>query len=136
MTMSIGEKSGLAHKNNSRSFAKFAITNTQQPYPFQSSNKSHTIRWTKKRITNHANLRKLENWKREIFMDVVYKEESYKIIGVGFEVYNEKSFGFHEPVYQECMELELGFQSIPFQPQQELGLEYKGHLLKQKYIPE
>ena len=69
-------------------------------------------------------------------MDIVYKEEAYKIIGAGFEVYNEKGFGFHEPVYQECMELELGFQSIPFIPQKELSLEYKGHALKQKYIPD
>jgi GxxExxY protein len=69
-------------------------------------------------------------------MEIIYKEESYKIIGAAFEVYNEKGFGFHEPVYQECMELELGFQTIPFQPQQELRLEYKGHPLKQKYIPD
>ncbi len=69
-------------------------------------------------------------------MEIIYKEESYKIMGACFEVYNEKGFGFHEAVYQECMELELGFQSIPFQPQQELGLDYKGHPLKQKYIPD
>ena len=69
-------------------------------------------------------------------MEIIYKEESYKIIGAAFEVYNEKGFGFHEPVYQECMELELGFQSIPFAAQHELGLEYKGHPLKQKYIPD
>ena len=69
-------------------------------------------------------------------MDIIYKEESYKIIGTCMEVYNEKGFGFHEAVYQECMELELGFQNIPFQPQKELGLEYKGHPLKQKYIPD
>lgn len=69
-------------------------------------------------------------------MDIIYKEESYKIIGACLEVYNEKGFGFHEPVYQECIEFELGFQQIPFLPQQELGLEYKGHPLKQKYIPD
>jgi len=69
-------------------------------------------------------------------MDILYKEESYKIIGASFEVYNEKGFGFHEAVYQECMELELGFQSIPFHPQKELGLDYKGHPLKQTYIPD
>jgi GxxExxY protein len=69
-------------------------------------------------------------------MEIIYKEESYKIIGACFEVYNEKGFGFHEPVYQECMELELSFQSIPFQSQQELKLDYKGHPLKQKYIPD
>jgi len=69
-------------------------------------------------------------------MDILFKEESYKIIGASFEVYNEKGFGFHEAVYQECMELELGFQSIPFHPQKELGLDYKGHPLKQTYIPD
>ena len=69
-------------------------------------------------------------------MGILYKEESYQIIGACFEVYNEKGFGFHEPVYQECMELELGFRSIPFTPQKELKLEYKGHPLQQKYIPD
>ncbi|MCU0857774.1 MAG: GxxExxY protein [Pontiellaceae bacterium] len=69
-------------------------------------------------------------------MDIIYKEESYKIIGASLEVYNEKDFGFHEAVYQECMELESGFQSIPFLPQKELSLECKGHPLEQKYIPD
>ena len=69
-------------------------------------------------------------------MDIIYKEESYKIIEACFEVYNEKGFGFHEAVYQECMELELSFQSIPFLPQKELSLEHKGHSLEQKYIPD
>jgi GxxExxY protein len=52
------------------------------------------------------------------------------------EVYNEKGFGFHEAVYQECLELELGFQSVPFDSQKELCLEYKGHPLEQTYIPD
>jgi GxxExxY protein len=69
-------------------------------------------------------------------MEIIHKEESYKIIGACMEVNNEKGFGFQEAVYQECMELELGFQNIPFQSQKELGLEYKGHSLKQKYIPD
>jgi len=69
-------------------------------------------------------------------MGIVYKEESYKVIGACFEVYNKKGFGFHEAAYQECMELELGFQPIPFLPQKELSLEYKGYLLEQKYIPD
>jgi len=69
-------------------------------------------------------------------MSIIYKDESYKIIGACFEVYNEKGFGFHEAVYQECLELELGFQSISFQSQKELSLEYKGHSLEQKYIPD
>jgi hypothetical protein len=33
--------------------------------------------------------------------EIIYKEESYAIIGVCFKVYNEKGCGFLEPVYQE-----------------------------------
>ncbi len=35
--------------------------------------------------------------------DIVFKEESYAIVGACFEVYNEKGCGFLEPVYQECL---------------------------------
>lgn len=68
--------------------------------------------------------------------EIIYKDEAYKIIGACFEVYNEKGCGFLEPVYQECLEIELGLQGIPFQSQQQLELHYKGRLLKQKYIPD
>ena len=67
---------------------------------------------------------------------IIYKDESYRIIGACFEVYKERGCGFVEPVYQECLELELGFQEIPFQAQTPLQLSYKGRSLKQKYIPD
>jgi hypothetical protein len=35
-----------------------------------------------------------------VVMAVVYKDESYRIMGAGFEVYNQKGCGFLEPVYQ------------------------------------
>lgn len=69
-------------------------------------------------------------------MDIVYKEESYQIVGACFEVYNEKGSGFLEPVYQECLELELGMQGIPFAAQQGLALDYKGKPLNQTYKPD
>jgi GxxExxY protein len=68
--------------------------------------------------------------------EIVFKEKSYQIMGACFEVYKEMGCGFLEPVYQECLERELAIQSIPFRPQSELQLRYKGHLLKQKYIPD
>ena len=71
-----------------------------------------------------------------IVPEIVYKEESYRIIGGCFEVYKEMGCGFVEPVYQECLEIELGIQKIFFTPQRALELHYKGHLLKQKYIPD
>lgn len=69
-------------------------------------------------------------------MELVYKEESYKIIGACFEVYKEMGCGFLEAVYQECLEMELTTQGIPFKPQVELGLSYKGKSLKKVYVPD
>jgi len=68
--------------------------------------------------------------------EVLFKEESFKIIGACFEVYNQQGCGFVEPVYQECLEIEFGMQHIPFQAQQQLKLVYKGQKLKQVYIPD
>ena len=69
-------------------------------------------------------------------MSLVYKKESYAIMGAVFEVYKEKGCGFVEPVYQECLEIELQIQELPFKSQQELVLTYKNRRLKQKYIPD
>jgi len=68
--------------------------------------------------------------------ELLFKEESYKIIGACFNVYNDKGCGFLEPVYQECMEIELAYQQIPFTSQEKLGLSYRGMKLKQFYQPD
>ena len=36
-------------------------------------------------------------------MSIIYKEESYRIVGACFEVYKGKGCGFLEAVYQECL---------------------------------
>ena len=66
----------------------------------------------------------------------MFKEESYKIIGACFEVYNQKGCGFTEPVYQECLQIELAMQGIPYVAQPELKLEYKGRSLSQFFRPD
>ena len=68
--------------------------------------------------------------------DIVYKDECYKVMGACFEVYKENGCGFVEPVYQECLALELASQNIPFQEQVELNLRYKGQPLTQTYKPD
>ena len=64
---------------------------------------------------------------------LILEEETYRILGACFEVYKEKGCGFVEPVYQECLELELAGQGIEFLAQQEIGLSYKGRPLRQIY---
>lgn len=65
--------------------------------------------------------------------EIVYKDESYAIMGACFNVYKDKGHGFLEPVYQECMEIELEYQQIPFEAQKELGLRYRDRPLRQTY---
>lgn len=67
---------------------------------------------------------------------ILYKDESYSLMGACFEVYRDKGAGFLEPVYQECMEEELGLRKIPFLPQPKLELTYKGKILQQTYEPD
>lgn len=68
--------------------------------------------------------------------DILYKEESFAIIGACFNVYNDKGCGFLEPVYQECLRIEFGFQKIPAEPQKALNLFYRGQKLEHFYQPD
>ena len=64
---------------------------------------------------------------------LIYAEETYAIRGAVFDVYRELGSGFLEAVYQECLEKEFKRRSLPYLPQQELKLTYKGDLLVQTY---
>ena len=68
--------------------------------------------------------------------DLIYPEESYAIMGACFDVYNEKGCGFLEPVYHDCLEIELGLRTIPFVHEPALPLSYKGFPLKHSYSPD
>ena len=65
--------------------------------------------------------------------EIIYREESYKIVGACFEVYKAKGCGFTEPVYQECLALEFAMQGIPFISQPVIEMEYKGTKLEQYF---
>lgn len=66
----------------------------------------------------------------------MHEDLTYRILGTCFEVYNQKGCGFLEPVYQECLEIEMQMQGIPYVVQQPLRLEYKGRPLKKTYEPD
>ena len=68
--------------------------------------------------------------------ELIYKDESYAIMGACFEVYKNMGCGFLESVYQECLEIELSQREIPFESQKRLQLEYKGNILNQCYMPD
>lgn len=65
--------------------------------------------------------------------DILFKDESYAIIGACFEVYNGKGCGFLEPVYQECLQIEFEHQRIPAIAKPLLTLSYRDRPLQQTY---
>lgn len=68
--------------------------------------------------------------------ELIFKDESYAIMGACFEVYKDKGCGFVEPVYQECLSIELLYLGIPFVEQQELNLYYREQRLAHIYKPD
>jgi GxxExxY protein len=66
--------------------------------------------------------------------ELIFKEEVYAIVGAAMEVHREKGCGFAEPVYQECMEIELSNRNVPAEAQKEMKIFYKGRLLQKTYL--
>jgi GxxExxY protein len=64
-----------------------------------------------------------------------FDPKTYAIIGAAMEVHRQLGCGFHEPVYQECLGVELSIRSIPFKAQERLPVRYKGRLLESYYRP-
>jgi len=65
--------------------------------------------------------------------EIVYKEESYKIVGACFAVHKALGSGFLEAVYQEALEKEFTTQAIPYQKEVKLDLYYNDIKLNKIY---
>ena len=66
--------------------------------------------------------------------EILFKDESFKIIGACMKVHTELGPGFLEAVYQEALEKEFKKRDIPYQRQPKLSLFYDGEKLKKYYI--
>jgi GxxExxY protein len=66
--------------------------------------------------------------------EILFKEESYAIVGACIKVHTELGAGFLEAVYQEALEKEFAKRNIPFQRQPKLSLFFDGEKLKKFYI--
>lgn len=65
--------------------------------------------------------------------ELIYKDEVYAIVGAAQEVYYQLGTGFLEAVYQEALEVEMNRRKIPYEPQKQLFINYKGTILKKEY---
>jgi len=63
----------------------------------------------------------------------LYKDLTYKIIGIAMEIHREMGCGFMEAVYEEIMIDELKAAKIPFESQVKIDIFFKGKKLKKQY---
>ncbi|MCF6366309.1 MAG: GxxExxY protein [Bacteroidales bacterium] len=64
---------------------------------------------------------------------IIYKEESYQIIGKCMDVYNNLGAGFLEIVYKDALELEFKKADIPYEREKKYEVNYKGVILPHKF---
>ena len=65
--------------------------------------------------------------------EILYKDESFKIIGACMKVHRSLGAGFLEAVYEEALEKEFLIQNIPFKRQLKLELYYENVKLNKYY---
>jgi len=65
--------------------------------------------------------------------DLIYKEESFIIIGKCFEVHNNLGPGFLEIVYKDALEFEFKKAGIPYEREKEYIVNYKEIRLPHKF---
>lgn len=67
-------------------------------------------------------------------MSLLYKEESFEIIGACMNVHKELGFGFLEEVYQQALEHEFKLSYIPYEREIPLRIKYRDIYLDKQYI--
>lgn len=65
---------------------------------------------------------------------VIYKELSYKIMGIFFEVYNELGYGYQEKYYERAIEKYFKDGKIKFKRQALFNIAVKGEIIGRYFL--
>jgi GxxExxY protein len=66
--------------------------------------------------------------------EVIYKAESFQIIGLCMEVHRGLGKGHDEVIYKDALEYEFAQSQIPFAREKEYRVQYKTIILCHKYF--
>jgi GxxExxY protein len=66
--------------------------------------------------------------------EILFKDESFAIIGACMKVHTELGVGFLEAVYQEALEREFTKRNIQLERQKKLSIYFDGQRLNKYYI--
>lgn len=67
-------------------------------------------------------------------MDIIYKDDAYKIIGCCMEVHKVLGKGYSEAVYKDALEIEFKLNNIHFEREKGYDINYKNYKLPRKYF--
>jgi GxxExxY protein len=65
--------------------------------------------------------------------EIIYKDESYRIIGICMEIHKILGRGLSEVVYKDALEYEFNRNKIPFEREKEFDVHYKDVILNHKF---
>lgn len=65
---------------------------------------------------------------------LIFKEESYKIIGLCMEVHRQLGRGLLEVVYKDALEYEFTLNRIPFEREKAFEVKYKDIVLPHQFF--
>ncbi len=66
--------------------------------------------------------------------ELIYKEESYKIIGICMEVHRILGHGFSEAIYQDALEVCFRQEKIPYSRNKPYFVKFKNEILPHHYL--
>ena len=69
-------------------------------------------------------------------VELIYKKESFEIVGAAIQVHRTLGPGFSEPIYQESLEIELAHRKIPNEPQKRMSILYRSKELESYFKPD
>lgn len=66
--------------------------------------------------------------------DILYRELSYQLMGLCFQVYNETGYGYQEKYYQRAFEVLLRQRKISYKKEQKCILRFHNRIIGRYYI--
>lgn len=68
-------------------------------------------------------------------VELLYREESYQLIGICMKIHTRLGKGFKEVVYKDALEVEMRSKgNIPYEREKSFCIEYKGVILPHRFI--
>jgi GxxExxY protein len=66
--------------------------------------------------------------------ELLFKEESFKIIGICMEIHKSLGMGLKEINYKDAMEIDFIENSIAYSREKKFAVKYKNKILRNPYI--